>query len=165
MGPGFNDSDVVRCTRWSWKLLTIYSSLFYSLNHDRHDHLHASSNFRDRRTRISILHCKTAPESSFNSMVNIFDHHCIISIAQYGLGHSLVEVERSWRIVSQTSILWVHFSQFSVRSPYVTLAPVDVGLENSPTKFHSFYVHNQSVFDMPPSPEVDDAWEALYSRS
>ena len=49
--------------------------------------------------------------------------------------------------------------------PYVTLAPVDVGLENSPTKFHSFYVHNQSVFDMPPSPEVDAAWEALYSRS
>ena len=49
--------------------------------------------------------------------------------------------------------------------PYVSLAPVDVSLENSPTKFHSFYVHNRSVFDMPPSPEVDAAWEALYSRS
>ena len=49
---------------------------------------------------------------------------------------------------------------------YVTsIAPVDVGLENSPTKFHSFYDHNQSVFDMPPSPEVDAAWEALYSSS
>ena len=47
----------------------------------------------------------------------------------------------------------------------VTLAPVDVGLEKSPTKFHSFYVHNKSIFDMPPSPEVDAAWEALYTRS
>jgi hypothetical protein len=56
-------------------------------------------------------------------------------------------------------------SALCVLTPYVTLAPVDVGLENSPTKFHSFYVHNQSVFDMPPSPEVDAAWEALYSRS
>jgi hypothetical protein len=49
--------------------------------------------------------------------------------------------------------------------PHVTLAPVDVGLENSPTKFQSFYVQNQSIFDMPPSPEVDAAWEALYARS
>ena len=49
--------------------------------------------------------------------------------------------------------------------PCVTLAPVDVGRENSPTKFHSFYGHNQSVFDMPPSSEVDAAWEDLYARS
>lgn len=54
---------------------------------------------------------------------------------------------------------------FMCAHSFVTLAPVDVGLENSPTKFHSFYVHNQSVFDMPPSPKVDAAWEALYSRS
>ena len=60
---------------------------------------------------------------------------------------------------------FIHISQLNVCSPLVTLAPVDVGLENSPTKFQSFYVHNQSVFDMPPSPEVDAAWEALYSRS
>ena len=60
---------------------------------------------------------------------------------------------------------FIHICQLNVCSSLATLAPVDVGLENSPTKFQSFYVHNQSVFDMPPSPEVDAAWEALYSRS
>ena len=45
---------------------------------------------------------------------------------------------------------------------YATLAIIDVGLENSqqnPT------VYNQSAFDVPPSPEVDAAWEDFYSRS
>ena len=57
---------------------------------------------------------------------------------------------------------FISLSLMSAHS-YVPLAPVDVGLETSPTKFHSF--HNRSVFDMPPSSEVDAAWEALYSGS
>ena len=53
-----------------------------------------------------------------------------------------------------------HFSH-----PPRNIAPVNVVLENSPTKFHSSSVRDRSIFDMPPSPEVDAAWEALYSRS
>ncbi|KAF8808533.1 hypothetical protein BYT27DRAFT_6548441 [Phlegmacium glaucopus] len=44
-------------------------------------------------------------------------------------------------------------------------SPVDVGLEYSPVKFQSFHTKNRSIFDMPPSPEVDAAWEALYNTA
>ena len=100
-------------------------SLFYSLNQLRwtYDHLHPSSIFWDRGTRIIILYCETA--SSFNSKVNILNHHCIIPAAQCGLGHSLVEAERSWKIVSRSGILWVHIPHLDnlmCAHPYVTFS-------------------------------------------
>lgn len=132
------------------------------------DPLHSSSHLWDRRgTSTAISHCKTT--SSFNLiMVNVFDNRYNIFAVQSGVGHNLVEIERRWRIVSRSSLLWVHIcTQLTVMNlnTALTSAPVNAGLGNLPIKFHSFYVQNRSLFDMPPSPEVDDAWQALYDSS
>jgi len=62
-------------------------------------------------------------------------------------------------------ILWLRSKEVGGLCREAVYSPVDVGLNYSPTTFHSSFGHNQSIFDEPPSPEVDAAWEALYSHA
>jgi len=100
-------------------------------------------------------------------------------IEEQGLSHSIAKPHRlsiPWStslIITVLSLLlnvvlvivWLRSKEVGGLCREAVYSPVDVGLENSPTNFHGFYVHNRSIFDMPPSPEVDAAWEALYSRA
>jgi len=94
-----------------------------------------------------------------------------------GLSYPLAKPHRLWSPYSIITILslllnvalvvtgWFRWKEVGGSCGEVLYSPVNVGLEKSPTKFHSFYVQNKSVLDMSPSPEVDAAWEALYARA
>ena len=129
------------------------AKFIYSPNHDWYVHLHASSSFWDRLggTRIIVLHCKAT--SSFNSMVNVLDHHCIIPAAQCRLCHSLVEVERSWRIVSRSDILWVHISQLYVCSSLRNISTRKCWSGELPDKIPQFL-----------RPQSINIWHASFTR-
>ena len=91
-----------------------------------------------------LLYCKTS-ELSFDSLVKaaVLRRHHIIECS---VGHEYIEVERCCRIVSRryiVSSLSPSSTGILLTPKYITLAPVDLGLEHSPTKFHSFYVQNQ----------------------